>query len=185
MIALLLFFYWVILPIAGFRLARWLLRRIESLFLKGLVILGLLSFYSFFLWIAVGRNLWLDHQVRKMCAEYGGVKIYETVTLPRERFDKYGNFHMMPCRFAKPGAEYCFESEDYYYRKSPESLLDSVDLIRFNNKVIRLHDKKILGEDISFARRGGGLPVPWHPSAFSCPERPSGLFQSIFIMEEE
>ena len=32
-----------------------------------------------------------DRQVREMCAKDGGVRVYEAVTLPPSRFDKWGN----------------------------------------------------------------------------------------------
>ena len=33
----------------------------------------------------------LDEQVKELCAKDGGVRIYETVTLPREVFTEYGD----------------------------------------------------------------------------------------------
>ena len=183
MSALLLFFYWVVIPIGCFKLANWLFRRTGSVVIKGWVVFGALSFLIWFLWIAVGRNMWLDHQVRELCAKDGGVKVYETVELPRERFDKYGNFDISACRFVKPEDEYCLESKtDYLLRGDPDSI-GSPEIFQKTYKVIRQSDGKLLGQRSSFIRRGGGLPGPWHPSSFSCPERIS-LVKSIFIMEK-
>lgn len=184
MSALLMFFYWVVIPIGGFLLVRWLFRRTKSFAIKGLVVFGILVFLTWFLWIAVGRNMWLDRQVRELCAKDGGVKVYETVELPRKRFDKYGNYHIPACGFAKPEDEYCFESKDHYYLRGNPVSTGSPDFYQSILQVIRQSDGKILGEASRFTRRGGGLPGPWHPSSFSCPER-LHLEKSIFIMEKK
>ncbi len=183
MSALLMLLYWVVIPIGGFKLASWLFRRTKSLVIKGLVIFGTLVLYIWFLWIAVGRNMWLDHQVREMCAKDGGIKVYETVELPRERFDKYGNYHISPCGFTKPKDKYCLESKDHYYLRGNPVSTGSPDFFQSIYRVIRQSDGKVLGERSSFIRRGGGLPGPWHLTSFSCPGRIS-LVKSIFIMEK-
>ena len=81
MSAIVMLFYWVVIPVGVFRLARWLFFRGDGAVKKGLVVVGTLAFFAWFLWIAIGRNMWLDHQVREMCAQDGGVKVFETVAL--------------------------------------------------------------------------------------------------------
>lgn len=179
-----MFFYWVVIPIGGFKLASWLFRRTGSLVIKGWVIFGTSAFLIWFLWIAVGKTMWLDHQVREMCAKDGGVKVYETVILPAEWFDKYGNFDISPCGLTEPEDKYCFSSKTHYYLRGNPDSTGSPDFYQSILQVIRQSDGKILGEASRFTRRGGGLPGPWHPSSFSCPER-LHLEKSIFIMEKK
>ena len=59
-------FYWVIFPWGVFKLARWLFRRTQHPVFKKLVVAGTLGIYIWFLWIAVARNMWLDHQSLKI-----------------------------------------------------------------------------------------------------------------------
>jgi hypothetical protein len=106
----------------------------------------------------------LDAEVRRLCALDGGVKIYETVRLPPERFDKHGIVAVPDRTNAKQTDEYIFEvRQEYLVRGNPE-------MWRWHAVLIRQKDRKILGESISYTRRGGDLPGPWHPTHFSCPE---------------
>jgi hypothetical protein len=161
---LLMFFYWVIFPSGVFLSARWLFRRTGSLGVKCLVIIGTVGIYGWFLWVAVGRNMWLDYQVREMCAKDGGVKIYETVFLPPERFDKYGNVNIQFKKYSKPEDEYYYESETYYYLKG------NPQMTRNLYRIIRRLDGKVMGEKTYYSRGGGGLFGPWRGSGFECPE---------------
>lgn len=108
----------------------------------------------------------LDDEVRRLCAIDGGVKVYETVRLPAEMFNQWGQI-----TFYKPtqgenalGDTYLFKSETKFFRKG------NPDLWRAHYQVIRRLDGKILGESISYSRRGGDLSGPWHESSYGCPE---------------
>ena len=174
---ILMMIYWVLLPFLLFRAARWLYRRAGSPVGKGLVVAATVGLFSWFLWIAVGENMWLDHQVKELCAKDGGVKVYETVTLPADRFDKYGIVRIPFEQYAKPEDEYYYESEDHYCREGNPTLL------RSQYRIIRRSDGKVLGESVFYGRGGGGLPGPWHGSSFTCPNptRSTGLEISIFV----
>lgn len=124
----------------------------------------------------------LDEQVRELCAKDGGIKVYETVTLPRERFDKYGEVPIPEKRLAKPSAEY-FYVWDIHNIKS-----GSPSLKRNHFKLFRRSDEKLMGEGIGYVRSGGDLPGPWHESAFHCPD-PSDysikfVAQRVFIQSK-
>ena len=123
----------------------------------------------------------LDNEVRRLCAIDGGIKVYETVTLPADKFNEWGqvNFYKPTQGENALGTEYVFVADTYYYRKG------NPQMARYGIKVIRHSDRKLLGEAISYGRGGGDIPGPWHPSSFTCPEiSESGreaLFKQIFI----
>jgi hypothetical protein len=108
----------------------------------------------------------LDEEVRRLCAQDGGIKIYETVKLPSEAFDQWGGL-----TFYKPtqgenalGPSYIFQSDTRHYKKGDPAMW------RSHVRVVRKADQKLLGESISYARRGGDVPSPLHPSSFGCPD---------------
>lgn len=178
MSAALMYIYWVGIPMGIFYLARWLFRRSQNPASKGLVLIGAISVTAMFLWVAVGRNMWLDQQVREMCAKDGGVKVYETVELTPDLLDWAGRIHIPAKEKAKTEDKYYAEWDTYYYQKgNPEIWRDHI-------RIIRHIDGEIMGEAVGYSRRGGGLSGPWHPSSFRCPEK-WDLEPSIFISKEK
>jgi len=130
------------------------------------------------LWIAVGETWWVDQQVKELCAKDGGVKVFEAVILPKERFDKWGNVGLSNKRYAKPTDEYYYESEVYFYMQG------NPKLSRNRSWVVRHSDGKVLGESIRYGRGGGGLAGPWHGSSFDCPsiaDAEGKIESSIFL----
>ena len=119
----------------------------------------------------------LDREVERLCATDGGIKVYETVALPAERFDEYGNVEITSKDFVKSDDEYYIEFKEINIREG------NPRLIRFNARVIRISDGKIMGESIRYGRSGGDLPGPWHESSFGCPPLPMNLSSSIFLRE--
>ncbi len=116
----------------------------------------------------------LDDEVRRLCAIDGGIKVYETVKLPPERFDQYGQIRVPAKWLAKPDDEYYYEgSTNYLIKGNPE-------LLQLRTQFYRKSDNKLLGESILYVRRGGDMPGPWHPSSFSCPQS-TDLSRRIFI----
>ncbi len=109
----------------------------------------------------------LDAEVKRLCAIDGGIKVYETVRLPAEKFNKYGQIN-----FYKPtqgentlGPAYIYKWDIHYYKKGEPSVR------RDHIKIIRKSDMKLLGEVVMYNRGGGDLPGPWAPSAYHCPDR--------------
>ncbi|MBK7492486.1 MAG: hypothetical protein IPI17_11185 [Nitrosomonas sp.] len=106
----------------------------------------------------------LDREVKRLCAIDGGIKVYETVKLPAERFDQYGQIRVPAKWLAEPGDEYYYESFTYYLKQGNPGMYQS------HYKLYRVADSKLLGELIRYSRRGGDIPGPWHPSSFGCPK---------------
>ena len=127
----------------------------------------------------------LDAQVRELCAKDGGIRVYETVKLPPDKFDKYGNINFYRATQGENalGPEYIYIEETHYFVNEPPAWHSNVKSVRREyTKIIRVADMKLLGEWVSYHRIGGEWPGPFHPSTFSCPDT-SGLFSSVYINE--
>lgn len=125
----------------------------------------LLAWFGASFWYGGGRKIYYDAEVNRLCAIDGGVRVYETVKLAPEKFDKYGqiNFYNQTQKENALGPEYVFKWDLHYIRSGNPSLH------RNHNVVLRRSDGKVLGESIGYSRGGGDLPGPWQPSSFSCP----------------
>lgn len=172
--------YWIFLPFLVFKAARWLFQRAKNPLGKGLVITATSGLLAWFLWVAVGENMWLDHQVRELCAKDGGVKVYETVTIPAEEYSEYAsrNWVLPDKTHAKPSDPYYCDSDIRFYQKG------NPRMTRTQHRIIRRSDGKVLGELIRYTRGGGGLPGPWYDSSFMCPapaNRSQQFAPSIFL----
>jgi hypothetical protein len=126
-----------------------------------------------------------DAEVRRLCAIDGGIKVYETVELPPEKFNEWGQINFL--RYTQGenalGAEYIFKREITYFEKV------NPHIIRFHSKVIRRDDSKLLGETTLYKRSGGDLPLPGYPSSYFCPSvneaDVNALLKQIFIKSTE
>lgn len=123
----------------------------------------------------------LDQKVRELCAKDGGIKVYETVVLSNDKFDKFGKVHIPSKHDMQPKDEYFSDLTINYYKSGNPRLL------RSDFKIIRRVDGKVLGESIRYGRGGGDLPGPWQESSFTCPpisaERPE-LEAQIFRRQQ-
>lgn len=136
--------------------------------------------------VLAGCSLWgcaapiqseLDAEVRRLCHIDGGIKVYETVKLPLEKFDAQGSIRIPAKAFARVDDEYYYESETRYYRKG------NPEMWRAEYRIVRARDKKVLGTSVVYVRRGGDMPSPMHDSSFACPpaNSQSNLTQAVFV----
>lgn len=182
MSAIFLLFYWIIIPVIALGIAYGLIRRAATRRFQsataaacavGLVWLGWTLFG--------GEKWWVDRQVRELCARDGGIKVYETVRLPTDRFNKWGqpNFFRATQHENALGPEYVFKVESKFLREKEPYLR------RYHVTVARRSDQRLLGETILYVRGGGDLPGPWMGSSFSCPRNEDSgevqLLTNIFI----
>lgn len=128
-------------------------------------------------WFGGGRKFYYDAKVKRLCAQDGGIRVHEKVALPAEKFDRYGVVRIPTKEDAKAEDEYFYEWEVHRYRD------ESPSMRRDRFLIFRRADSKLLGEAVSYARRGGDMPGPWHPSSFRCPAQADdvNLRQQIFI----
>jgi len=126
---------------------------------------------------ATPSQILADAEVNRLCEIDGGIKVYGTVTLPPERFDKYGQVRIPYKESAKTEDEYYIIWQVQYLKEGNPSLS------RDHVQVVRRLDSKILGESISYVRIAGDIPGPWHHSTFRCPENAGSprLIERIFI----
>jgi hypothetical protein len=133
-------------------------------------------------------NKWrADKLVDELCAKDGGIKVYETVTLPKERFNEWGQFQVSDRRYIKPADEYYTEHTNIYYKNGIPINDDShkdeaMEVWQFHYKLYRKIDNKLLGESIGYSRRGGDPVGPWHMSSYHCPEN-DNLEKQIFFVK--
>jgi len=146
------------------------------------IVAGLLWFGASF-WYGGGRKYYYDWQVEKLCAKDGGVKVYETVKLPADKFNQWGqvNFYKPTQGENALGPEYIFKWDLRYLKEGNPSLH------RSHTQVFRRSDGKLLGEAIDYSRGGGDLPGPWQPSAFTCPEHVGHiqLLKNVFVTSDK
>lgn len=178
MSALLMLFYWVAIPYLLFELAKFFYKKSSSLRSKVFICLAYFSYISFFLWVAVGRNMWLDAKVKELCAKNGGIHVYETVKLTPDLLDKKGKIRIPLKSSMKPYHRYYYDTVRKVIWKD---MMDFTKIVESHYLVIRASDNKILGENIFYSRLGGGLPVYWHIRPFLCPLSDKNVEDHIFL----
>lgn len=128
---------------------------------------------------ATPSQIMADAEVRRLCEKDGGIKVYETVKLPAERFDEYGRISIAKKENMKSTDKFYFEFiANNLQKKYPK-------MWQFHYQIYRVSDEKLLGETILYSRVGGDMPGPWHSSSFQCPNK-AGLYdltKRIFIQE--
>ncbi|RCS56424.1 hypothetical protein [Parvibium lacunae] len=137
------------------------------------------------IWLGVPTfNKWrADKLVDELCAKDGGVKVYETVTLPKERFNQWGQFEVFDQRFMKPSDEYYTVWETKKIKGDPDSEeIWKLTIYQDHFFLYRAIDKKLLGEAIGYVRRGGDPINPFMPSSHACPSATDNdLSKQIFL----
>ena len=142
----------------------------------------------FCLWLGMPTfNKWkADKLVDALCAKDGGVKVYETVTLPKERFNQWGQFVVADKDYIKPNDDYysLLERKDIQ-GSSHTGDIGALVVYQYHFWVYRTSDHKILGDGISYARRGGDAIGPWMPSSYNCHKTlQSDLLKQTFLKSE-
>jgi hypothetical protein len=144
---------------------------VEDKRMKKNILISTLLIGFFAVWLGIPTfNKWrADRMVDELCAKDGGIKVYETVTLPKERFNQWGKFEVRDGKHMKPGDEYYSVWKVTNIEGRHESSdISSMTVYQSHFLIYRISDKKLLGESISYTRRGGDPISPSHPSSYSC-----------------
>jgi len=120
----------------------------------------------------------LDAQVREMCAKDGGMKVYEQVRLPADRFTDFGQVRVLFKSVATEADDFFYDAETIYFQKGNPSMR------RLNVKLVRRLDLRVLGEVVSYHRVGGDFLGPWHASSMSCPENANEVELAILVFKK-
>lgn len=140
------------------------LRMVLAIFAGLLVIL--LSVFAFF----ETRKTYWDSRLRDLCAQDGGVSVFEKITLTSEELKQLGGNPEsgLPIPFADDTTKKAYP----YFRETRSSLIHqwNPEVGRLEVLVKRRLDGKVLGRSVQYWRRGGDLPTGlFHESSFVCP----------------
>lgn len=135
-------------------------------------------------WGVPTYNKWrADNLVNELCAKDGGVKVYQTVEMAKERFNQMGQFEVRNERFMRSNDEYytTWKIKDIIGEHS-SSDTSRLSVHQHHFQMYRAVDKRLLGEAISYSRRGGDPVGPWMPSAYTCPaDIDNKLSKQVFV----
>ena len=142
------------------------------------------------IWYYEKQKAYYDAEVNRLCADDGGVKVYETVRLPSEKFNGWGQIAFYdPTQGANAlGSEYIYKRESHYLRNELPMIL------RTHYEVIRQADNKLLGETTFYSREGGdffnqlGFPPGTFSQSYNCPTITEAgglnLLKQVFVKSE-
>ncbi len=136
-----------------------------------------------------GCERWrLDQQMELLCQQDGGIKVYETVTLPASEFSNVGQPLARYAQQAKSPEERLGPDYRYVWQRTVlfgvGAKLEAGEgtLVRNHHSITRRADGRLLGESVSYARGGGdGFTFGFQPSGNHCPNPRIDLIGSVFI----
>lgn len=120
--------------------------------------------------------------MEELCLVDGGVKVYETVILSAQEYAR------MKDHVPEESGDYF--GPDFRLVRRVTNLV-GVDegpeqgrgqLIRWYEAIYRKSDQKMLGESVTYIRRGGDfITLGFHPSGSSCPKSQADLGDSVIL----
>ncbi len=133
----------------------------------------------------------LDRQMDELCRKDGGLQVYEFVTLPSSRFDERGELKRLNVGgkdltdpAARFGPEYHLEI-DRKILKTGDPLAGEGRLTRYEYRLFRVADKKLLGVSVSYWRSGGDFITFAHHSSKNCPAATREVsIEAVFVKGE-
>lgn len=147
--------------------------------------------------VAIAAGLWalkyaseaemrrLDKEVDRLCAIDGKSVIYETVKLPADKFNQYGQ-PMLPNGRDDTRFGY-YEKGDQKTLAGPGQYTGAAVLIRDETQIIRTVDGKVIASRVYYGRSGGDwwrqfLSIGQGKSCPNIPE-PWSFIKQVFIQE--
>ena len=144
----------------------------------------------------------LDRQMEELCKKDGGMTILETVTLPATAFYQTGQVitsegipdpnNPRIYQSVVRGGEYLVVREETIIKAgepskstgAPFGVVTEGRLLRFEVRVVRIANKKILGTGVSYGRSGGGFSLG-HPDSKTCPSGETASSVEVLVFKTE
>lgn len=125
----------------------------------------------------------LDAEAKRLCAIDGGIKVYETVTLPPAKFNQYGQPEIPNTKDMVGFGYYILGAEAHIDGQLSTLPGDGPGLKRVTYQIIRSLDKKVMGESTVYGRHGGNLLDGYtQGGGFQCPTlEPWALENKVFL----
>lgn len=128
------------------------------------------------------RHYW-DDKVRELCAKDGGLHIFEQVSLPLSAYQTLLNVfgELSPPELGGG------RNEAPVGRVSLNTHLHIgvPEVVRYEQRLVRRIDAKVLGSYITYARIGGDSGFVDNPSTFACPQSAQNWFARIILKQGE
>ena len=125
------------------------------------------------LWLAIPavKGWRAERLVDRLCANDGGIRVYETIELPRNWDpDKLPLVRPKERREGNDELYYAYSSSDIQGQRNSTDI-GALVVFRTQTELRRGSDDKLLALAVSYVRRGGDPIGPWHPSSYQCPPR--------------
>jgi hypothetical protein len=124
----------------------------------------------------------LDAEAQRLCAIDGGIKVYETVVLPPDKFNEFGQA-LVPIGKDEEGWGY----HTTFSIVNLTGKFGVPTLEKETESVVRTSDSTLIAESVVYRRLGGGLLDGYlHGSGFHCPPAEGrGFLAKVFIQRGE
>ena len=124
-----------------------------------------------------------DKKVNELCSKDGGLHVYEKVQLPATSFNGKG----FPLFYRENGGEQSL-GPGYRFLLSTNNIPNFDLVYKHSEQIIRIKDRKLLGETIYYTRKGGDLLPISNPSVYGCQPPYKGSFEllvpSVFVVAD-
>lgn len=151
----------------------------------GMTLCGLVILFVCLGW---GKKGAADVEMNRLCSINGGVFVYETVSVPKSQFDKFGTPRGRNWNGSDDAGvldpEFLNSSTSIYLMKG-DTLKGEVNLFKFEERAQRVSDGKLLALSVSYGRSGGDHLIHrvlgGHPSIAGCPQASRTLISRVFL----
>lgn len=131
------------------------------------------------------RQAYWDRELIELCEKDGGVTVFETVHISKNKVPGLGwtDGHLgVPPKDLMRG-------EDVVYSERSETVIRAWNprVIRGERTVYRRDNGRMVATVVRYSRVGGDFPSPAHPSSFSCPDdlHIFRALDSLYVVEED
>lgn len=126
----------------------------------------------------------LDAEAKRLCAIDGGIKVFETVTLPPEKFNQYGQ-PLIPNGRDDMGFGY-FRRGQETHLAGPHDSAKGANLGRYTWEIVRTTDGKVMSQGVVYGRSGGCFLDGYiQGCGFQCPQLEAWVLEKNTFHKQE